>query len=865
MKIINKSKKSLRRKKHPINMTSKEVMESFNSSLSGLNEKQVTINRQKYGINEIIDKKRKSILEVFLEQYLNLLVIVLILASILSYFTGGVENTIVIIIVITLNAILGTFEYFKAEKSMQSLKKMASLYVKVIRDGQNITIPSTEVVCGDIVIIKSGDVIPSDMRIIECEGLEVDESMLTGESVCQLKNSLTQKKTKVISEMTNILFRGTKVIKGKGKAVVYSVGMDTEIGAIAQMISGVKKNKSPLEKNIDLFSRDLALIIITICVFVFLLSVYQGISKMESLMFAISLAVAAIPEALQTIVTICLAISTEKLAKENAVVKDINAIETLGCIDVICTDKTGTLTTSEMRLDFFFYDDKIQNNITKKTFKEALILCNDASYENINKQEKASNTDEAILNYFNYDEIVQIKRSGKKLKERPFSSEEKSSSVIYDIHNEKILYIKGAAEKIIDKCNLTIKDKEEIINVISFYTKQSYRILAIGYKKIPFVSNTILEDNLTFLGLIFLSDPIKKGVIDTIKNASKLGVRVVMITGDHAQTALAVASNVGITRTDKYLTGDMIDGDNNKDLQKKVEEVNVFARVTPYDKIRIVTLLQKNGHQVAFLGDGVNDAPALKKANVGVSMGKNGTDVSKEASDVLLLDDNLDTVVKAIKRGRKIYLNIQNAILFLIAGNIAGLFLVLYTSLLRLPMPFEPIHLLFINLINDSLPAIAIGIEENNEDTKEIAKARNITSPILSKRLTKRIFCEGLLISIFTLIAYYLGKTISESRTLVFVTITIARLCYSFNCRGRVSIIYQIRHKKKMNKILIASFIFGLTLIAMLLFIPQIRTFFAISYLPVKMVIIAVSLGLAPAVILQAFFMYRDKKRSKKK
>ena len=880
MKKVSKYQKKLNQlnNKRKINnqiyqMSIDKVYDYFSLSNQGLSSDKVIINRNKYGPNKIRDARRKTVFEVFLEQYLNVLVIVLILASVFSYFTGGLENTIVIIIVITLNAILGTIEYFKAEKSLQSLKKMTSLSCKVLRNNEKIIINSDEMVSGDICEVKAGDIVPADLRIISSTNLEVDESMLTGESIeCEKNNEIIDHEVN-ISERKNILYRGTKIVSGKGLGICYAVGMNTEIGHIAHMMQSVKRKKSPLEKSIDKFSKELALIILVICLLVFILSIYQNISKVDALMFAISLAVAAIPEALQTIVTIVLAISTEKLAKEKAIVKDIKAIETLGSVDIICTDKTGTLTQNKMMVDGFYlnnhYQEKVKYNVNnslsiENLFVKGIILCNDSDINNLNTN--SINTDEAIIRYClkeNNEFVNKFIEEHERVYEIPFTSKNKYSVSVNRINNNSIMYIKGGSEKVLSFCNLSQSEKSKITKVIDEYSSNGYRIITIGYKKTNNKQDITLE-NINFLGLIFLVDPVKEGVIEAIEKCKKYNTKVVMITGDHQLTALSIAKKIGI-ENNKYLLGSDLSKMSEKEILNSLDDISIFARVSPSDKIKIVELFQKKGHKVAFIGDGVNDAPALKKADVGVAMGVCGTDVSKEASDLILMDDNLETINKAIGRERKVYQNIQNAILFLIAGNIAGIFIVLYTTLLKLPMPFAPVHLLFINLINDSLPAIAIGIEENGVSTREIFYPRSNDSSLLSKRVSKRIIMEGLLIAICTIISYYIGlDDIYKARTMVFVTITVARLFYSFNCRGRFSLLYQKKKGYKFNLTLLIALIFGLVMVNLLLFVPYFYKLFAISELSFKEIVYAYGLGLIPALMIQAFLMYRDKKRFKK-
>lgn len=837
-----------------------DLYDLFNSSINGLSSESIK-NNHKFGNNLINEKKKKNFIIVFLEQFNNLLVIVLLIASVLSLFTKELENTIVILVVLFLNAMLGTFQYFKAEKSLASLKKLSSLKVNVIRENQITNINSEDVLCGDIILLKSGDLVVSDGRIIESNNLEVDESILTGESTNTLKDSLTINEEKVIAEQKNMVFRGTKVISGKGKYLCTSVGMDTEIGKIAKMLSNVKRKKSPLEVNIDKFSRQLAFLILSICVVVFIISIYRGITPMDSLIFSISLAVAAIPEALQTIVTIVLAISTEKMAKEKAIVKDIKSIETLGNIDIICTDKTGTITQNKM---------VVRELKGYKNYHQAincLAICNDAILEDSN----IINTDQAILKYLikNNVDLEKIKYQYQKIFEIPFNSKLKYCANLVKNSNQKTIYVKGGSDIILSKCSdFNGFDKQYITRMINQESEKGYRVLALAMKNTT--SNYLNEadiDNLTFIGLITLIDPPKEGVKQAIDECLEYNVKPVMITGDNLLTAKTIGQEVGIYHhNDLCITGEELEKLSDKDLKKIIDNISIYARVTPSDKIRIVSLLQENGHNVAFLGDGVNDAPALKKADVGVAMGINGTDVSKEASSVILMDDNYQTIVSAIKKGRKIYQNIQNAILYLIAGNIAGIFLVLYTTLFNLPMPFSPVHLLFINLINDSLPAIAIGIEEKITSIKDIKYPRNVKEGILTNRIVKRITIEGIIIALCCIATYHYGyiKNIFVARTMVFVTISIARLFYSFNCIGRFSIFKRRKYKKGFNKTLFISIFVGLALILGLLFIPQGYSMFNISPLSKYELLISFGLGFVPLLLIQVLFVVREIKYQKR-
>lgn len=837
-----------------------DVIRDYNSSLKGLTTDSVFIN-QKYGKNIISEKKKKSFLLIFLEQFNNLLVIVLLIASVLSFFTGSLENTIVILVVLFLNAMLGTIQYFKAERSLATLKKLSSFNVFVLRNNEIQSIPSEELVCGDVVIIKSGDVLASDGRLLEANNLEIDESILTGESITTSKDIKPINNKVIIAEQRNMVFRGTRVINGKGKYLCTKVGMDTEIGKIANLLSNVKKKKSPLEKNIDKFSRQLAFLILSICVVVFGISVYRKITIMDSLIFSISLAVAAIPEALQTIVTIVLAISTEKMAKEKAIVKDIKAIETLGNIDVICTDKTGTITQNKMVVK------ELHHFKNKDLAIKCLALCNDGIISEKQDENDTINTDQAILRYLNSQEIDYklLKQEYRKLSEINFSSKLKYSVKLVKDNNKNIAYIKGGSDVIINKCsNFNGLNVNYINRIVENESNKGYRVLALAYKEINSLKVNVTDiDDLTFIGLITLLDPPKEGVREAIEECIDYNVKPIMITGDNLYTAKTIGREVGIFQhNDLCLTGEQLEKLSDKELREKVDKISIYARVTPSDKIRIVTALQDQGHTVAFLGDGVNDAPALKKSDVGVAMGISGTDVSKEASSVILMDDNYQTIVSAIKKGRKIYQNIQNAILYLIAGNIAGIFLVLYTTILNLPMPFAAVHLLFINLINDSLPAIAIGIEEKIGSVKDIKHPRNVNEGILSSRIVKRITIEGLIIALCCIASYHVGylNSMYVARTMVFVTISIARLFYSFNCIGRFSIFKRKRYKKGFNKTLCVSIIVGVCLVSILIFVPNLHQMFDISNLSKIEILVSLGLAFVPLFLIQCIFIARELK-----
>lgn len=847
---------------------------------SGLAKKEIKKSIEKYGRNVLVEKKKKSKTRVFLEQFQDILVIILIVAAIISLFTGQIESSIVIFIVLLFNAILGTTQIFKAEKSLSSLKKLSSITTTVLRDNKEFQIPSNEVVVGDIILIKSGDIVPADARIIKANFLEVDESSLTGEAtpVNKIEDAIAQENIGIASRK-NMVFSGTSVNSGDGACVVVNVGMNTEIGKIALLIEETNAIKTPLQKSLDEFSKKLAIVIMIICFAVFVINLYRNMTFFDSLMFAVALAVAAIPEALSSIVIIVLAIGTQKMAIEKAVVKELKAVEGLGCVNVICTDKTGTLTENNMKVESI---NKINNkeeviNISNKHdlyLLSVCILCNDANMRNINifdENVKISSTEIALLRFCNnYLNIFDFQEKHKRLDVIPFSSKRKMMYTLNSFNNTNLLLVKGAGEVVLNKSkyifdgNLNVLHdykKNEILDEINQMAQKGLRVLGLAYKeygKDKEKINSNDENNLIFLGLVGLIDPPRKDVRAAIIETMKAGIRPIMITGDHETTAVAIGKKVGIT-SNNSITGEKIDKLSDDELEKVIENTNIFARVSPENKIRIVSLLQKNNNIVAFIGDGVNDAPALKKSNIGISMGKGGTEVSKDASSIILMDDNYSTIVKAIKNGRNIYDNIQNAIRFLISGNIAGILAVMYTSLLNLPIPFAPVHLLFINLLTDSLPAIAIGMEDSKVDLSK-QKPRKPKEFLLSKRVLRRVLVEGALIFASTITAYTIGLNQSPyaARTCAFLTLCTARLFHSFNCRGSESII-----KRKIdNKFMLFSFFLGIILVNLVMFVPYLQNMLKVEPLNFEFVKAIFLLAILPTLIIQSFMIIMETIRS---
>ena len=866
---------------------SNDVLKNFNVTKEGLTDKQVAESIEKNGYNELTEKKKKSLLIVFLEQFKDLLVVILIIAGILSIITGNVESTIVIFAVIILNAILGTVQHVKAEKSLDSLKALSSPNAKVIRNGVKLEIPSREVVPGDILILEAGDLVVADGRIIENFSLQVNESALTGESESVNKfEEVINKEEVALGDQKNMVFSSSLVTYGRALVIVTSTGMNTELGKIATLMDETKEKKTPLQVSLDDFSKKLAIIILVICVLVFGLSVYRETPIVDSLMFAVALAVAAIPEALSSIVTIVLALGTQKMAKENAIIKKIKAVESLGCVSIICSDKTGTLTQNKMTTRKIYADGELfdsenfnlENDIHNSLMR-ASILCNDST--SVDGKEIGDPTEVALVNLAHKYSLVEgeVRNTYKRLKEIPFDSDRKLMSTLHKIDNKYILYTKGALDVLLERTThiktsnevrkINEEDKKKILDNNRYLSENGLRVLAFAYKEIDSDRELSLDDetDFTFLGLISMIDPPRVESSEAVRDCIMAGIKPIMITGDHKITATAIAKQIGIFRNgDMAIDGLELNKMSDEELKEKLPNISVYARVSPEHKIRIVKAWQEKGEIVAMTGDGVNDAPALKQADIGVAMGITGTEVSKDAASMILTDDNFATIVKSIANGRNVYANIKNSIKFLLSGNMAGIISVLYASLMALPVPFKAVHLLFINLLTDSLPAIAIGMEGSRKDILK-EKPRNSKESILTKDYMIQIGLEGLLIAIFTLIAFYIGLESNNElvpATMAFSTLCLARLFHGFNCRGKQSI---FKLGLFSNKYSIYAFVTGLVLFNSVLFIPPLQKLFEIAPLNGTLVACIYILAFMPTLFIQIYKVFTkdfDIKNSKK-
>lgn len=865
------------------NMRENEIFKALNSSKDGLSEIQAKDSIEKYGRNALAEEKKKSILIVFLEQFKDLLVAILIAAAIISMLSDNVESTVVILSVIVLNAVLGTVQHFKAEKSLDSLKALSSPSAKVIRNGKKTEIPSAEVAVGDILILEAGDMVVADGRIIENHSLQVNESMLTGESENVNKTAeIIEKEEVALGDQKNMVFSGSLVTYGRAVTVVTGTGMNTEIGKIASLMNNTKQKKTPLQVSLDNFSKKLAMIIIIICIIVFGLGLYRDMPVLDSLMFAVALAVAAIPEALSSIVTIVLALGTQKMVKENAIIKELKAVESLGCVSVICSDKTGTLTQNKMTVQQIYSNGKIYEpfdldikSSTGMLLMHTSVLTNDSTVTD--GKAIGDPTEFALVEWahkYGIDEN-KLRNDLPRLSEIPFDSDRKLMSTVHRLNDSVVMLTKGALDVLIDRTDKILtsdgvraieeKDINEINSANQTFSENGLRVLAFAVKKIESNNeiNTDDENGYTFIGLISMIDPPREESVKAVADAKRAGIKTIMITGDHKITASAIAKKIGILEEGgTAVTGLELKAMTDSELDEKLENISVYARVSPEDKIRIVDAWQRKGKIVSMTGDGVNDAPALKKADVGVAMGITGTEVSKDAASMILTDDNFATIVKSVANGRNVYTNIKNSIKFLLSGNTAGIITVLYTSILALPVPFAPVHLLFINLLTDSLPAIAIGVEPAGDNLLD-QKPRDPKEGILNKDFLLRILTEGSIIALATIFSFYYGLRsggAAMASTMAFTTLTLARLFHGFNCRSRQSI---FKLGFASNKASILAFLGGVCLLSLVLFVPILQKLFEVTPMSGIQIGFAALFAFAPTFFIQIYKVIRENVKKK--
>ena len=859
--------------------SAENVLRDMGSSRSGLTQQQAEAVRKKAGENVLQEGTGKKAWQVFLEQFQDLLVIILIVAAGISMVSDNVESAVVIFAVILMNAVLGTVQHEKARKSLDSLKSLSSPSAKVIRNGQTLEIPSAQVVPGDLIALEAGDLAVADGRLLECHNLQVNESSLTGESLAVEKQAEAMETEGAVplGDQFNMIFSGSLIIQGRAVMVATATGMHTEIGKIAALMNATGEKKTPLQISLDRFSGHLAAVIMGICALVFALSLYRKMPVLDSLMFAVALAVAAIPEALGSIVTIVQAMGTQRMARENAIIKDLKAVESLGCVSVICSDKTGTLTQNKMTVEEVFADGELMAPGQISMYQKAgrylvygFTLANDARLqgeEGIGDPTELALLEMAVRAGADSEEL---RREMPRLEELPFDSERKLMSTVHMCDGQRVLFTKGAMDVILDRTGelmtkngaipMTPAWRQRLQEQNRAWSEKGLRVLAVAYRPLEEMECCSLEaeNGYVFLGMAAMMDPPRIESRPAVLSARRAGIRPVMITGDHKITAMAIAGKIGIMEEgDLALTGPELDAMKEEELDEKLENISVYARVSPEHKIRIVDAWQRKGCIVAMTGDGVNDAPALKKADIGVAMGITGTEVSKDAASMILTDDNFATIIKAVANGRNVYRNIRHAVQFLLSGNMAGIFSVLYTSLFDLPMPFAPVHLLFINLLTDSLPAIAIGMEPQ-EDGLLRQPPRDPKEGILTREFLLRILLQGGLIALCTMTAFHLGLETGgagTASTMAFAALTLARLFHGFNCRSEHSIA-KLGFRGNLWSIL--AFETGVLLLAAVLFLPGLQVLFAVADLNLRQLVSIVALAVIPTVVIQAGKMIRE-------
>lgn len=863
---------------NPYQMKKEDVLKMLGTDENGLTQNQAKENQKKYGKNELAEGKKKNPFILFLEQYKDFLVIILIIAAIISGVLGDIESAIVIFVVITINAILGTVQHIKAEQSLDSLKEMSAPTAKVIRDGEIKVVEGKDVTVGDVVVIEAGDYVCSDGRIIENASLKVDESAMTGESEPVEKQETVLDGEKPLGDRVNMLYSGSFATYGRAKMVVTSVGMETEIGKIASLLKSTQEKKTPLQESLDNFGKKLSLIIIGICVIVLGLELFRsdGINLTvftDAFVFAVALAVAAIPEALSSIVTIVLSVGTQKLAKENAIIRKLQAVEGLGSVSIICSDKTGTLTQNKMTVQKIYFDGQIIDKDDEINARQGQLiidgaLCNDSVQKE--GQEIGDPTEIALVNFSEKHDlpVEKMREKYQRLGEIPFDSDRKLMSTVHKIGDNYKMLTKGAVDvlsgridevKTMDgKRPFTAEDLAELKKVNTEFSQMGLRVLAVCERDVDTVDISVDDEkDYILLGLVAMQDPPREESAEAVRKCKTAGIRPIMITGDHLVTASAIARKIGILDDNgRAVEGREIENLSDEELDEFVSDVSVYARVSPEHKIRIVSAWQRKGYIVSMTGDGVNDAPALKQADIGVAMGITGSEVAKDAASMVLTDDNFATIVKAIENGRNLYRNIQRAIQFLLSGNTAGILAVLYASFMALPVPFKAVHLLFINLLTDSLPAIALGVEPHSSDVMN-EKPRPKNQSILTKKVLTNICVEGIVIGVMTMIAFYVGfmRNAEVASTMSFSTLCLSRLVHGFNCKSDKPVWFT----KTMwnNKSMIGAFFVGFVLLNAVLLVPVLQGIFAVAPLTIAELLTVYGLSLGTFVIVQILKMIR--------
>ena len=840
--------------------TQMELFRELGCRAEGLTAAEAGARLETCGPNELRSGGKKSVARVFLEQFRDFLVVILILAAAVSAALGDGESALVILAVITMNAVLGTVQTVKAAASLDSLKRMSAPTAKVLRDGHVVQIPGREVVPGDVVVLEAGDSVCADGRLLESASLKCDESVLTGESLPVEKDVEPIGGEAALGDRRNMVFSGSFVTYGRGRFLVTATGMDTEVGKIAALLKGAEEKKTPLQVSLDRFGRRLSAIILAICAVLFGVSVaVRHENVMNAFLFAVALAVAAIPEALSSIVTIVLSFGTQKMARENAIIRKLQAVEGLGSVSVICSDKTGTLTQNRMTVRKLYTagrvmdasDADFSDPIQEPLLRSAL-LCSDATVDE--NGEVGDPTETALVRLgenHGFDEEAARAR-WPRLTEIPFDSDRKLMSTVHQMEGGRLMVTKGAVDVLLDRCILSPVERTAAEQANEAFSKEGLRVLAFACRPIDRASVSLEDENgLDFLGLIAMMDPPRVESKRAVAACIAAGIRPVMITGDHKVTAAAIAKEIGILTDDTLaVEGTVLDGMSEGELKDYVPRVSVYARVTPEHKIRIVRAWQARGALVAMTGDGVNDAPALKQADIGVAMGVTGTEVAKDAAGMVLADDNFATIVQAVKNGRNVYANIKKAIQFLLSGNMAGILTVLYASLMGLPVPFAAVHLLFINLLTDSLPAIALGLEPHRDEVMG-EKPRPRDEGILTRSFLTSVGVEGLVIALAAIAAFHTGLRHGEAvgSTMAFATLCLSRLFHGFNCKAERPVL--LTKQFWDNRWLLGAFAVGAALLGAVLLVPTLEPLFRVTKLSAGLLAAVVGLSAGSMLVIQ--------------
>ncbi|MBU3198696.1 calcium-translocating P-type ATPase, PMCA-type [Clostridium estertheticum] len=810
------------------------------TSSKGLTNSEAESRLKKYGFNKLESKKKISALQIFISQFNDFITWILIVATVLSGLMGEKADAITIFIIVIMNGILGFIQEFKTEKSLEALSKLAAPTAKVVRNGGILVINAIYLVPGDLVILESGDRIPADCILTECNNIMLDESLLTGESAGVSKGA---------SSKENTIYMGTITLTGKAKAKVIATGMSTEMGKIADMLHSIDNERSPLKERLAHLGKILVILCIIICFVVTFMGIWRGQDKYEMFLLGVSLAVAAIPEGLTAIVTVALALGVSRMLKRNALVRKLPAVETLGCTSVICTDKTGTLTENNMTVKALYFDGQIYNVDNDKIplnlmMKKAYTYCNDCNYDfsarNIEKCLFGDPTETALIKGFfsNAKELQEFLDKANRVYEIAFNSTRKIMSVIVKEDGREVCYVKGAPERVIEKCNYILIDgliqpmlpiyKNKLMRSVEAMSNKALRCMACAYKVTGIVHNDNLESNLIFIGVAGIIDPPRKEVKDAVIKCKIAGIRPIMITGDHKNTAYAIGKDLEICKSpEEVITGDELDKLSDKELDKNIDNLKIFARVSPKHKLRIVKAFKHKNHIVAMTGDGVNDAPAIKEADIGIAMGISGTDVTKEASSMILLDDNFATIVSAVEEGRVIYNNIRKFIRYLLSCNLGEVLTMFLASLFYLENPLLPIQILFVNLVTDGLPAIALGVDPADPDIM-LEKPRGKNESVFSRGLTEKIIIRGCLIGVCTILSFiggkYYGMSIEACRTLALGTLVLSQLIHVFECRSEKHSLFEIN--PFTNMYLLGAVSISVIMLLSIVYIPFLQNVF---------------------------------------